>query len=236
MLTVLIPAAGFGKRNSSPPVKELLLNQGRPLIAHSFDHLLQAPPRSGRREQDSNTPPILRVVIITRPEKKPFFEKWLSSLKLPFDLDFHLIDLNENSTEWPFTLLSSQKYWSEKNLVLLPDTKLSSPHGLIGLADDLLDRHASAWGVVEKPLSEISSYGNVVLSPGLHDALRIIEKPLKPLSPWVWGCFGFQKSCGVELLENLEKSTKLREPINLPESSVAFQLEKFEDLSRSDAN
>jgi dTDP-glucose pyrophosphorylase len=231
-MNVLLPAAGFGKRNPDWAVKELKIHNGKPLIEYSFDHLRSAEAKTH----------IEKIAIITRGEKRVSLEKWVHSYLANDDLKSRIvfIEYQPENREWPSTLLASQDFWATKNLVLLPDTKLmlrprdstanSKTLSVIAEFSDLLTAAKTAWGIIQKPADEIGTYGNIETAG--TKALSVIEKPDTPLSPWVWGCFGFQKASGQELLANLEKSTRLHQRFELPQPSVAVELSNFEDLSR----
>lgn len=219
-MTVLLPAAGFGKRNPDWPVKELMLHDGEAIIAKTFRHL--------------GSPIVEKVVIITRREKLPALEEWLEAFKKSANLktDVQWLLHEPGNSEWPHTLLASEKMWSAKNLVLLPDTDLQTTQGTpIEIFDRSLDGHPTVWAVKEKPLEEVKSFGNVEVDG--QRALRVIEKPIRPRSPFVWGCFGFQKAYGQRLLHQLATSTKTHRGFDLPPDSLALPLASFDDLSRA---
>jgi hypothetical protein len=218
MLTVILPASGFGVRNPDQPVKELIIHRGRSLIELSFDHLWQG--------QNA----VSRVIVLTRQAKLQALEHWLvefkgrTSFKVPVDFLIHEPNSNE---EWPLTIMASQSSWSQTNLILLPDTHLSLRTPLVETVQDKLNTSPTVWGIFKKKLEEVCSYGNVDPS-----RLTLTEKPREPESPWIWGCFGFQKPFGRELLENLERSTQTHEAFSLPPNSTFIELDGFEDLSR----
>lgn len=93
--TVLIPAAGFGKRVGSPSAKELLPDEdGQPIIAWA---LRQVAKRGWHAH------------VITRPAKQPLLEYLEKQKNNGLSLSIQLI---EGSSEWPDSLLQSRQHWS----------------------------------------------------------------------------------------------------------------------------
>jgi len=223
MMTILIPAAGFGKRNSDFAIKELMLFQGKPLIEYSFDHLMQA---------HADKAIIKKTIVITRQEKLAGFQAWLKEYRQKcshaLTVRFQVI---EPEGEWPSTLLKSAPYWSDKNLVLLPDTRITASWPFVKTLAAHLDKASSVWGVVEKPLDLTGTFG-VIERKGAR-ALAVCEKPRVARSPWVWGCFAFQKKWGEAVLNILAESCSTHSKSPLPENSLVLDLNFFEDLSRS---
>jgi dTDP-glucose pyrophosphorylase len=189
---------------------------GRPLIEYSFDHI--------------TAENVTQVVIITRLEKQQVIEEWLVGFKKSRpDLPPVRILILEPEGEWPKTLLRSRFSWTDRCLVLLPDTEVRAPNLALKI-DQGLRLSPSVWGVVEKAPEVLSTFGVVHRSGEL--ALGVCEKPVGLESPWVWGCFGFQKQHGEAILMNLEKSTYQRRVFNLPAESRVLELESFDDHSR----
>ncbi len=222
MLTVLLPAAGFGKRNPGHEVKELMLQGGKPLIENSFDLLNSSAVKDF----------LAKIVIITRVEKRLPFEIWLAqySRQKAFDVPVYFHLLEPEGHEWPFSLLSARGYWGEKNLVLLPDTRLELGMKGISEIDFILGISSSVWAVKKMHHVQLKSYG--VVTRNGNEALTVTEKPISFVSSWVWGAFGFRREVGVELLQALEKSTFDHSKIELPPKSEVVELEYFRDLSR----
>lgn len=238
-MNVLLPASGLGQRNRAEgPVKELLIRQGlggsRPLIEFSFLHLLE-PAASGR---------VKKIVILTRKEKLAPFEAWLQAFKQCLEwkaagsdapsVEFFIHEPSSEE-EWPRTLLASRHLWSEKNLILLPDTQLMLPEklrstGLVGLFDLRLETLDTLWAVSRMESAATVGYG--VISE-TSQGLTVTEKPKESNSNKVWGCFGFRRAAGASLLQKLEESTHSHRPFALPQASGLVDLESFSDLSRN---
>jgi dTDP-glucose pyrophosphorylase len=229
-MNVLLPASGFGKRNSGPLAKELIVKRGfqnelRPLIEFSFLHLLE-PSAKGL---------VKKIVIITRKEKVEALNVWLNkfrsqnSFSIEVQITLHEPRLKE---EWPLSLLAAEPLWGEKNLVLLPDTQLMLRQGLVKTFDEKLEKFLTVWGILPREISEVRSFGMVERGNSSSDPFSITEKPLNPTSPWVWGCFAFQKNRGRALLTCLEESTQTHQSFTVPTPSTFVELDSFEDLSR----
>ena len=198
----------------------------RPLIEHSFLHLLE--PKAAKV--------VSKIVIITRKEKILSLKEWLlhfsneNSFKIPVGFILHQ---PQEGQEWPLSVLASQALWADKNLVLLPDTQLMLP-GLIEIFDEGLQDFETFWGTSHRKLSDAKTFG--MIRQDFEKRLFVTEKPTAPApsmtSALVWGCFGFRKNVGATLLKSLEHSTHTHEEFQLPSPSGQIPLVGFEDLSR----
>lgn len=205
---VLLPAAGFGTRVGSPESKELMLGpQGRPLIDHALE---QAAVRSWP------------VHVITRKEKHSLIQ-YLQSLS---DLEIS-IQVIEPSREWPDTLLQSKPFWNERNLLVLPDTQYAP----LSVWDSLGSSQAPLSAAVFSP-KNFEKWG--VLRKSTGGILEVCEKP-RDHRPGMkaWGLLCFEKSVGENIFSAQLKSTFEHQWKELEIVSEFFDLESFEDLTRS---
>jgi bifunctional N-acetylglucosamine-1-phosphate-uridyltransferase/glucosamine-1-phosphate-acetyltransferase GlmU-like protein len=201
IVTVIIPAAGYGKRVGSPPAKELMLWDGEPLIQWSLD--------------------ICRVrgwrpLVVVRKHKAQLIQFCERSP----DIDLHVISESE---EWPHSVLLAQEHWTSKNLVLLPDTRFAPAKIVDALISDLSERALSfayfetnqplsTWGLIAAPEGDTASlpFCAGVEKPDTTTASYLINvEKLKEsgcsLRPW--GLFAFRKEKGFEILNHLLQST-----------------------------
>ncbi len=104
-IKAIIPCAGFGTRMNMKPneSKEMLLDDGKPIIKYSLDLCKQYD---------------IEPLIITRPEKQDL-------IKYVEALGADSIQI-EPGKEWPDTVLKSAKHWNDKNILILPDTRFHS--------------------------------------------------------------------------------------------------------------
>lgn len=206
---VILPAAGFGTRMGSPPAKEILPGPlGSPLIETAL-----------RQAQVRGWP----VHVITRRAKTELIS-YLSEYQNSQGLEIS-IQLIESSQEWPDTVLQSQKFWRQRNLLCLPDTVFQPT----GIWDDLVRSQASlsaalfevadgrSWGVMRKTAT----------------AVEICEKPQEGRAGMkAWGLLSFQPEAGRVLLQAQLASAFHHQWISLEQSFEFFDLESFKDLTR----
>lgn len=193
----IIPAAGFGTRVEMKPnqSKEMLPdkdNYGKPLIQWSLDlcKLFKMEP-----------------IVITREDKKDL-RQYL------FDYQIKFIDIKVEG-EWNDSILKSKSYWSDNNLLLLPDTRFDRIKCIEDIENGLkLGNNAmmalhkvndpEKWGI-------ISNY-------------TLYEKPHGIVGPqYAWGLIGFKNHYGEMLFSNSF--------CDLNDVGFTF-LNKFEDLTR----
>lgn len=207
--TLLIPAAGFGKRLQMPKAKELLVHhtETRPLIDWSLD--------LGQRY-------FSRTVVISRNDKQDLN----AYLEEKNNIEVYKID---SSVEWPDTILKAKSIWGDTNLVVLPDTRFSST-SLLQMMNLSLQKNAFTFACIKK--EDPSTWGILRTENGFY----VAEKPQTQLpSDSVWGLFGFQKQYGDNLLGAFLNSKGSYVSI-FPQQVSVFDLDHFEDLSRQGAN
>ncbi|MDH4466994.1 MAG: hypothetical protein QE271_02980 [Bacteriovoracaceae bacterium] len=216
---LILPCAGLGTRVGSPASKELLLSplSSEPLIvywlklASSFD---------------------LPVHVISR-KGKDVLHDFLMDWKIQHSLTLTLQILEGLEGEWPTTVLKSEEFWREKNILGLPDTVFSTLddwknflavldlNPLTVMAHELeKGQDSSKWGVI-KTIDK--------------DNLAWCEKPLSFNSEKLvsaWGIFSFAKSIGQELFLALENSTQKHEWQKFSFSHIVLKLTSFKDLTR----
>lgn len=219
-LKVLIPAAGLGTRVGSPESKEMLF---RPDGVRFIDHTIAL---ANKINAD--------IHVITREGKNNLIQ-YLQSQKISYQLV-------GTTKDWPETLLLSEPYWNEDNLVLLPDTDFKPISILQDLKNSLIQGHDlvaarfsetdySNWGVMsgdgsdwwgcEKPPAETIDF----LMKN-----NFLNQDLMPVR--AWGIFGFKKNKGVEILQTLLESTLDHKWKNLKLKHQFFDLDYFHDLTR----
>ncbi len=204
---IIIPAAGYGTRVNSPESKELLASpiNGLPLIQYALDIA---------KEND------FEVHVITRSEKKGLIS-YLTNYS------FVATQIIEPSKEWPDTILKSNEFWNEKNILILPDTHFK-PLSVIKYINQSLNQVQVAVGAFTS--DSYQTYG--VFDSNLKE-YTICEKPRTITSGTLaWGILGFKKEIGLNLFQALLKSTFEHEWINLNLTYDKFMLEEFSDLTR----
>lgn len=214
MTTVLIPAAGFGKKIGSPKAKELLYygKEDKPIIEWGLDLVQKAQMQS---------------VVIVRKDKKVLLD-YLKIIKSKYQIKICEI---EGSREWPHSLLQSQVYWSQKNIVLLPDTRFS-PKNILLQIDQALNVSSMCFATFDS--ESLQDWGCITNKAGL---LQICEKPQKSEpDARPWGVFGFQKERGQELLEKILLSCHDQKFYHVEGSSDFILMDNFCDITRTKVN
>lgn len=208
--TLLIPAAGYGRRMGSPPAKEMLLRKGadEPLIA--------APLRWAAERQ-------WRAVVITRPEKRPLIDYLQKCDGQP-----ELV-LLEASQDWQHSLLQAEALWSDHNIIVLPDVEFSPIAALDQMATLLNNNNevVAAQHTVVDP----AQWGHVWLSSA--GEIAVVEKPTGfDKYDCAWGLLGFKKSIGHQLLHTLWESQTAKKTLTVRGSLATVRLQSFVDLTR----
>ena len=211
--TMIVPCAGFGTRVGSPPAKELLVNPStqRPLIDHSL---------SVAQNHHWNK------VFITRPEKKilmDYVTNWEVSQKIKTQWV-----IVQKTAEWPESVLKSAEFWSEKNILILPDTSWD-PAGIENEIVRQLDYFDVCYGLFDVP--DKQTWGTVSIQEG---ALQLCEKPFNANSDFkAWGLIAFKKNVGKILFKSILESTMDHHVKSLQLKACAIIVNSFTDHTRS---
>lgn len=203
---LIIPAAGYGRRVGSPEAKELLpsIVDGVPLIDFSLT-----------LAKEFN----FHAHVITRTEKKSLIE-FLEEKNIESQIV-------SPTAEWPATILASQSYWHEKNIVVLPDTRFN-PKKILEVIDLELETNDVVFACFKA--EDYSTWGTIrSISVG---SFEVWEKPSENNRRQAWGIFGFRKTVGERLLNVFLKSTLEKKPIQLDLKYKVLDLETFVDLTR----
>ena len=196
-LTVILPAAGKGTRLNLPYPKEILrLDKEKALIDNSFDLFAGL----GREEVEF-------VVVIN--EEKTEIVKYLSKYKDQYNISFTYQSPNE--IEYTGAIKSAKHLFGENNIVLLPDTLLTLPKGVI--LSNQVDTHLKENSFVFLFKSEIDE--EMLKTKGclqLDDSLRVLayeDKPCEniPRFNGYWCAFAFKKEVFDECILFMEQST-----------------------------
>jgi len=216
-VTIILPSAGDGKRLGAQCPKELFeIYPGKKIIDFSLEHIKAFHDSKIRKELDIR----IGVVVVIKPGKESVF-RYVSE-QLP-NIAVNYVMFNNYFREWPGSVYSAKKEFSEKNIVLLPDTFIkfgtddliySDVNGetLIGKAANSLENARIVFGVSKCSNPErVSSLGAVMVE---GDRIRIFkDKPETELNKYngVWGLYGFVETAARELYEFLIDSVEKRE-------------------------
>lgn len=191
--------------------KELLLGpDGQPMIDFALN-----------LARERNWP----IHVLTRTEKSNLIDYLNHKKALGFRIEIQIVP---PTPDWPHTLLRSQPFWRDENLVVLPDT-VFAPVGMIDqMALALKQSHQVCWAAHH--VTDQSTWGVIEAVDLEH--IRLCEKPSTPSPGWSWGLFGFRKEAGETLLEAQSRSTidHQWQIVNL--CGKGLNLTKFRDLTR----
>lgn len=215
VLSVVIPAAGFGTRMGLPVAKEMLINPGTGLRFVNLS-LEQAKGLEAK------------VILITRKEKKELID-YVSLFCQEQQLLLDVLQI-EPTSEWPETVLLSEHSWTERNLLILPDTDWKP----LGFVQDMVQQWTQnssdvIYGVFD---SNKSNWGYVKAEEGLW----ICEKPEQPLEGFMaWGIIGFKKTVGASLFREHLTSTFDHQVKFLKNSAQLKKMDAFFDRTRGES-
>jgi hypothetical protein len=246
MVTLLIPAAGFGQRIGSPPAKELLIrpNTNKAFIDWPLDLALEKN---------------WRAVVISREDKtqlNDYIDNYISNHKTKIcnqtreaetAIKTSIATITETtiatavetshvelvkivtSKDWYDTLLQSKAYWSERNIVFLPDVDFGPVEILTQLSLALKN---SEIAVATHFVNDPENWGHIYAS---NNNIEVSEKPKNyPLpAKQAWGIFGFQKNAGTAILKAQWQSQLEQKPQRLNKTCAFFPLDFFCDLTRT---
>ncbi len=117
-LTIILPCAGEGSRLGLKSPKELFeIVAGKRLIDFSLEHILAYKKKMGPPADALN----LKVAVVIRPWKSGVVEYVAG--RLP-GIAVETVLFNDSYFEWPGSVYSASPSFSNKNLVLLPDSCL----------------------------------------------------------------------------------------------------------------
>jgi NDP-sugar pyrophosphorylase family protein len=210
-LTVILPCAGEGNRLGLTTPKELFeIVPGKQLIDFSLEHI--------RAQGAEKVQPV--VVVVIRPWKKEVAE--YVKTKLP-GIRVETVLFNDDYKEWPGSVYSAAAFFSQYNLVLLPDSYLCLGKGVPGTLMEMmlaaLKNHKVVFGgVPSTDCSTLMNLGAMRVEHGIVTAFQ--DKPRQDLEKYnsFWGCYGFRQECGQALYEFLIKSVHYQ-PAPLEEQS-----------------
>ena len=213
---LIIPAAGFGRRAGSPLSKELILGADQePLINRSL-----------QQAAELKWP----VHMITREEKIDLIEH-VEQFCQQNEIECH-IQAIPASKEWPETVLQSEPFWRQKNILILPDTSFEP----VNILKDMVQKLNSADLVVAgfKPKDSFSTWG--FFRKISEEQLQLCEKPNDRFDcnqeTKAWGLLGFRKEFGKALFAAQLESTFDHSWKAIKAKMLFSELTNFQDETR----
>ncbi len=226
-LNIILPSAGEGSRLNLGYSKELYeVQNGLKLIDLSLLHISEYNNRKNYR---------IKISVVITPQKEKVYE--YVKKKFPY-LDVKKIYFDNKYKEWPGSIYSARKYYSDINIVLLPDTVIKlKGKSLIDIIINKLDSYETVFGYIKtKEKKDLINLGAMKVKNG--EILLFKDKPKQDYQFYnsYWGCFGFRKSIGRDLYKFLNKSVlDINSDIIPPFSMGGFPLDSFYDLGTWDS-
>ena len=229
MTTVILPCAGLGTRLGLPYPKEIhRVSEGLSLIDFSLNHI---------RLSDRS---IEKIVIVIRPGKEVVFDYVKESMS-----EYKVIPtyFNNDYSEWPGSVKSAEKLFSDVNIVLLPDSiiETKNKNSLLNAYDKVFSTDAEICFSYHKPSnsSKLKDLGALYVDKE-ENIKSFCDKP--KLSKNIiynayWTSFGFRKIKSELLLELMMKSVA-RESVHITEISdkiKGFPVDNYQDLGTWEA-
>lgn len=208
MLRAIIPAAGYGTRMGMRPdqSKEMLTDPerpGQPIIQWCLD-----------RCKEIRAEPL----VVVRKEKKDLIQYLMD--------EGILFLVVEPGKEWADTVLKTQSYWAEHNLLILPDTRWEIvPYTYSGFLPEMEDSPYDLVVYIHK-VPDVSKWGEIV---SMNSVIAIKEKPTDRLPGQAWGMLRFSKFIGEELFKSMASSK-----LYLRAGVKTVNLEYFKDITRGE--
>ena len=196
-LTIILPAAGKGARLNLPYPKEIYqIERGKALIDFSFDLFSNV-----KKER-------LHFIIIIN-EKKTDIVKYLAKYKERFYIS--LVYQNPKELEYTGAIKSAKYLFSDRNLVLLPDTKIELPSNLILFDEihEMLKRNNCAFLFKKETCKKILKTKGSLMVNHQSKIKAYEDKPTKNFLKFngYWCGFAFKKKIFEGLISFMEKST-----------------------------
>ena len=212
-LTVIIPAAGSGKRLGLNYPKELYeIIPGKKLVDYTLDHI-QAAAGAGDIK--------IRIAVVIMPWKHAVVDYVRDRMN---GVDVVPVIFDDRFEEWPGSVYSASSVFSACNLVLLPDSYLEVSEEfpfqtgrgkpLLKEAHQALKTSAAVFGVVPcAGDSGLQDLGAV----HVNTEGKISDFQDKPRTDFhrfngFWGCYGFQRDWARSLYEYLIQSVHHQAP------------------------
>jgi hypothetical protein len=248
-LTVILPCAGEGSRLNLKRPKELFeIASGVRLIDFSLNHLRAIFDKQGKR----NLPSIsIKVVVVTRPWKMEVAEYVSQQLRLLPGITVETVMFNDSYSEWPGSVYSASEFFTENNLVLLPDSCLrlsEEPSCTVSLSTCFNEKGETLVELVLHALKEyklvfgsvkctekkiLKQLGAMRVENGEVSAFQ--DKPKNNIEQYnsFWGCYGFRKEYGRAIYDFLIQSVQ-HQPVSLKEQPFypvgTIPLHSYRDL------
>ncbi len=210
-ISIILPCAGEGKRLGLATPKELHeINPRIKLIDFSLRHIQYA------IKQNPELKKYLKIIVVIKKDKEKIFTYVQNKFQY---IRTSCVYFNHHYHEWPGSVYSANKKFSEWNLVLLPDSVISlssitpfkntQGKNLIELFLEKMVNHNVVLGTTQsKVLQQLTHLGACTVKNNL--VLKFQDKPKKNFEQYnsFWGCYGFHKKVAQELYQFLWNSVQ----------------------------
>lgn len=216
-LSIIFPSAGEGKRFGKGGPKELFeIYKDIKMIDLSLQHIPVFLNWADKQKLKVN----IKVVVVINRSKEGLIEHVKNSLP---DINVKKVYFNDLYKEWPGSIYSAQDFFSDINIVLLPDSFLTlsrerrffdeSGDPLIKKMADCLINSPLAFGVVKCKNPEILKNLGAVKTED-NKITKFQDKPENRFSIFngYWGVLGFKSNIADEVYDFLLRSVEHSEP------------------------
>ena len=210
-LTIILPCAGEGTRLGLPYPKELYeIAKDFRLIDFSLTHIKKYIDKANNTNNKN-----IKVVVVINEKKREVYEYIALSLKSR-GIESIPVNFNDNYFEWAGSVFSANRYFTEKNIVLLPDSVItlsndspfySKDKTLIGLCDNYLQNNSVVFGTIFcDDKAKLKKLGACFVKDGR--ILKFQDKPQRNLQNFnaFWGCYAFKQDISKKLYTFLKNS------------------------------
>lgn len=207
---VILPMAGYGTRVNAPTEtgKELMIDPKtkEPLAKWALDAIETAG---------------MEPHVVSRKNKR-VLNAWIQA-------KLHNVQLLEEKDmkEWPDTVLRSEKYWHDTNIMMLPDTRFPRPTVTLKQLELLLTVSPIALAVIDQPDLVAANYAVVSARTGLF-----AEKPAYDIGTEKIALVAFRKEVGKKLFEGFSNRGEYFTVQNIRHIPT-IKLEWFKDITRN---
>jgi len=236
LINYILPCAGEGSRLGLDSPKELYeVREGVKLVDYSLFHIIKSFEKKNKNE--------LKVSVIIKPGKESVYLYVKEKLKF---LNVEKVYFKPDYIEWPGSVYSAESFFSDINIVLLPDTFLSLSKDKFNISEqrfsllelmvkNLIGYELTFGYIRTNNIKKLRNFGAMRVED--NNVILFKDKPKKNILNYnsFWGCYGFKKHIGKDLYEFLVSSvTDDNAKEKIPFETSCFEIKEFYDLGTWD--
>lgn len=205
-MVAIIPCSGYGTRMGMLPHQSKEMMYDKKYNEYVIDYSLDLCYRTG-----------LDPLVISRKDKDDLNSYLIKEGHTPLHI--------EDGTEWYDSILKSYDYWSDNNIVILPDTRWDNSQRSIEHVKYCLEELNKPMVIGTLSIKDVTKWC-------LVDNGCLIEKPSgyygEKTSHLAAGLFSFTKNNGYDLFNSFNR----KEYYKMPNNTQFVKLENFHDITR----